>query len=556
MIFRKMLIIILGVVFMNTLSAQKMRNDPIDVSYTQLPARPLDKSFTTYSVYAVASSYQMQKLGWTRTGLANKIKFSGFKRLDRGGHFNVQVKIGWFNFLGSDVDRKETKTKDKEGNEKVSVSYTKTVQYALPVSYLVRDHQGNIITEQVVSSGDQVKTETFGSASTRSALNKKWSADGKKFLINLEKKYVETTLNNLASGLRRNYDFIPYTNRRDQLEVIKKHKEEAGFDKAYNTVKTAFAKMKADKPLGAIKGEVKPAIEYWEGIVKNYDSGDKKERRMVHAALFNLSTTYYWLDDFTLAKNYAQQCIKDVDWKQGKVKTLLTQIDNAAKATKKNGLDTRHVFRDLSNAVSPAVEYEMAQAEEKAAEEAAIAEANTEKFVGLRIGSSGDQVMGEFNINQTDTDELLFGEGGNVKFMVNNGGEMTEQSLEPDQTTTFAFNDRQFTYLDYQPSHKIISNEAAAPEIMEVLYESKHINVYMFHPRTDKGRSELAIKKATEEKPVSLKGAQFIIFKTGLSNYFSDCPTLSEKASAGEYSNSKEDIIKAAKLYNEECVKP
>jgi len=554
---KKTALLILTIYFGLNLHAQKINTEPVRVSYTQLPYAPLPAEFSTYSTYIVASNYTLENIGMTKAGIAkNYFRFSGYKYLERGGHFNIQVKIGWFSIVQAETKRKESKTKDKEGNEKVTVRYEKNVKYSMPMSYVVRDHKGNTITERVIATRENIQSTTFTTGSTRSYVDQKWRDGRAKFIARTQKNLGSERLKSLGSSLRAAYDFRQFENVKEQIELVKKSNEEAGFKTAYETINATFAKMKADQPVKPLLAEAKPAIEYWESVAKKYDPKNKKERKVVHAALYNLATTYYWLDDFSLARTYANRCIKDVKWKEGKLKGLVKSIDRAEELMAKNGMDTRHIYRDLSAAVSPAVEYEMAVAEEQAAQEANIKEANTERFVGLRIDDDGNQIMGEFSIDQTNTKELLFGEGGNVKFMVNSDGNMTEQSLEPNKTTTFAFNDRQFMYLDFQPSHKIVKNEAAAKEIMEVLYEGKHISVYKFHPRTDKGKPELAIKKTSEAMPSSLKGAQFIIFKSGLAKYFEDCPTLSEQAGSGKYSNSEEDVIKAAKLYNSECVKP
>ena len=147
---QKIFTLALFLFFGGYLHAQKVKNVNVSVFYNRLADEPLSKAFTTYSA-SIRSKYDdLETSNFTHSGLIDRyFKLRGFKNLPRGGHFHINVTAGRFRVLSSQTKKHESTTKDKEGNEKKVVQYTKEVVYSMPLKLIVEDKDGNILIENI-----------------------------------------------------------------------------------------------------------------------------------------------------------------------------------------------------------------------------------------------------------------------------------------------------------------------------------------------------------------------------------------------------------------------
>ena len=153
-----------------------------------------------------------------------------------------------------------------------------------------------------------------------------------------------------------------------------------------------------------------------------------------------------------------------------------------------------------------------------------------------------------------EADELIFGDNGNIKFIVTEGSEILEYDLTDSLITSFKIGDRLFEKITFSPCAK--GKGEAKVSILESMYTSDKINLYKYYPidgALGGAKTELAFKKATEDNPISLMDTRFLILKKGLAQYFEDCADLSQMCTEGSFAMNSDDLIKAARIYSEVC---
>jgi hypothetical protein len=106
-------------------------------------------------------------------------------------------------------------------------------------------------------------------------------------------------------------------------------------------IKTLFATMKANEPLGELEENLKPLIEYFESLKTKYAGDDKWNKKMRYSAFFNLSKIYYYLDRPAQAILQADGLIaNDYDTKDGE--RLKREAQELLDLFNKTKFTTRH----------------------------------------------------------------------------------------------------------------------------------------------------------------------------------------------------------------------
>lgn len=549
---KKQLCILTGFLLLTSIAyAQKIKQERVDVQYTQLPATPLDASFTTYTLRIRGAQYYLDNIRKTQSALESYFQLDGFKKIPNGGHFTLEVNLGYFRVESDKMETSTSKEKLKDGTEKVTTRYYKSIRWSMPISWRLYDYEGRVLFDTYHTDRNRTQTYSTSTYNTPGEASRFWSENYTKVTNNLIENYIENNLGDMGRQFRHNYDFQRIVRATDELEVLREKDEQyADYNQAYETVKAAFAQMTPDQPVDKLREAVKPAVEFWLKAKDKYDPNDKKQKGLIHACLFNTATVFYWLDDLESAERYANQA-NDLDWKEGRSKRLLKEIEATRKLFAANKVTTRHIFRDPEKAIPPAKAIELA---EKAEEEAA----NSAVFNGYMNTLTGDSISGTFTIKTTEGTELKFGPSGNVVFQYQKGGKNITDVLKPGDLKSFAFNDRKFFVKSFAPGAK--GNTQAGMHILEQLYTSDKVSVYQYHPYDNKlgdVETEYAYQKRGESAPVSISGSAFLLFKKGLAKYFSDCADLAELANSDEFKKTEADIIRAARVYAEMCaIKP
>jgi tetratricopeptide (TPR) repeat protein len=410
---RKVILLLAVLFYSNAVFAQKIDLDKLNfkASYLQLPTNPFPEEYTTFSTKFIANGINLSDAGFANgeSDLASTyFNISGFKKVNMGGHFTIKVQIDGYDMGKAETVKKETTTKDKDGKETTTVSYTLKFKYLVPMMYTITDLNGKILKDGPIAEGSIEKTYETSSYSTTAALEKYWNDNAATTKRGLLGGFISEKLSLLQARLENEIGYVPRTNT-DILWTTDspKHPENDAFKKACEDTKFAMAEMTAIVPLSQAK--VKPIIAYFDSVLVKYAKDEKPDRKLRYGAWYNMSTIYYWLEDFDNAIHCGEGLItNDYDKNDGKDLKIAAE---RLKAKLANGvIKTRHYVRDVSNAVAP----EMTQAQrdeeevrQNALKDKAMREAAEREAVSQRRTSSGISGM-------LDVDKSVKAIGGSI----------------------------------------------------------------------------------------------------------------------------------------------
>ena len=586
-------------IFSNIAFSQKLKTAYIPVEYTGLPARPLDTEFKTYSVSITDPYAVMKTANLDPESLAKKhLTLDGFKALPGGGDFHINIQIGQYILIGHETQEEtEKKTRKVPATEKETTTTTsskpantqarvaestetkkttatpekaqtstktqttetysvttfyKSINYQLPISYTIIDYQGNKIKDGELIKGNKKLNYTYGKKSSDPhQLEEKFKKNFTSITSGMVNNTIANNFKSLGDWVKKNYDFQRISNKIYFYKLRKKSEGAAEFNAAFDKVNTAFAKMKADEPVETLKAEVKPAIDTWLKFAENYPTNKKKGKKAKLACLHNIIYTFYYLDEFDIATDYANQYIA-LGKNEKQIKRFLERVVETKALLRKNKVKNRHIDRDLDNYVERAP-MPTASNQPMATPTSIATPSDAITYDGFIIDKKGTRIKGKFIISNNNKNELEFGKQGNIEFRWNKNNIPQVSHLEPNNIKSFGFNKRNFNCQAYQTA---LEKDGSKIKIMECLFDSDLIKVFKYYPY-DKGTTnnttEISLKRKSDPQPVSTVGDDFLIFKRGLSEFFKDCADLSELALGGEFERNEVDIVRAAKAYTQFC---
>ena len=524
-----------------TVDAQKLRDDPIKFKFVNLPQRLLPDDHKTYSVNVRGDLFA--QAGSNTVATSKSIKMDGFKRIagtgQNGGHLRTEIYGSEIRYGDPSSKTRTVSSKDKAGKVTKSHYYYYEVPARGSSNFRVYNPQGEVIYRGDFTHNEILKTSEARSTKARydnrnrdiqSAVSKH-AASAKSGVVGSAQK-----------GLKL-YDY-DYEEDRYNMYLIRKHASEDQWTKHYENVKAIFAESTYYTASSELKDKLSPAIEFYEKQAKKDPRGDKKLKRIYKAATYNLALLHYSIDEFDIARSYTAKVIKS-EKKDRRSRLLNEQMDKWETRMKKIEINTIHYERDLTNAIPPA---EMAALE---AEKEEMEENSTTTEGSIFRGT--EEIVGTWSLD-SEAKDLVFGEGGNIKFIVEDGAEMNEINLVDPDISKFVVAERIFKKTRFVPSAK--GGTEASMEILEEVYSSDRIKLFKFYPSTgglSDDKPEFAYQKTGDEFPISLESTQFLLLKKGLANYFSDCPDLAEMATEGGIEKTKDSLIKAARVYSELC---
>jgi hypothetical protein len=380
---------------------QKIDLDKLNfkASYLQLPTNPFPEEYTTFSTKFIANGINLSDAGFANgeSDLASTyFNISGFKKVNMGGHFTIKVQIDGYDMGKPETVKKETTTKDKDGKETTTVSYTLKFKYLVPMMYTITDLNGKILKDGPIAEGFIEKTYETSSYSTTAALEKYWNDNAATTKRGLLGGFISEKLSIFQALLDGEIGYVPRANSTDILWTTDspKHPENDAFKKACEDTRLAMREMTVTMPLNPSK--VKPIIAYFDSVLVKYTKDEKPERKLRYAAWYNMATIYFWLEDFDNAVRCSEGLIaNDYDKNDGKE---IKSGSEKLKAKLANGrFKTRHYVRDVSNAVAP--EMTQAQKDEEVARQNALKDkamreaAEREVASQRRTSSSGSNGM-------------------------------------------------------------------------------------------------------------------------------------------------------------------
>ena len=278
-------------------------------SYLQLPRKPLDTAYHTYSVNVETGL--TTGIAVKKDDIVQRIEIAGWKKLRYDAHVQIKTKFEDVIIQGSEIKEKVDAIKSKDGKDSASRStFYVEVTYSFASRATLTDYKGQLIQNLILGERDQIriyKSEFFENVAEAKA----YSKYGLIMLTSqLTKESIGTAITDLNNNLSYNYGFAE-VRATDILWILssKNHPEYEAHRRAYVAFKQAIGHLTSDGPLEEVRNEMKPVIEYFNSVKKKYTTGDKNDRKMIYASCYNLSKIYYYLDDAEGAMNEANQLV-------------------------------------------------------------------------------------------------------------------------------------------------------------------------------------------------------------------------------------------------------
>jgi len=289
------------------------------VQYRSLPKIRIDSTYRTYNV-EVEGTKMMEPL-LKDMSPEKTVLLEGWRKLAEDGHLSIKINLG--DLLPEVVSVKErvVTTKNRDGViTGTKTYYYQEVVYTFSANASITDYKGMHIMDEELAS--RVNKQVYRSPEfTIRAL-----AEGY-FVVNsltvtkqLLQNCVNRAMHHLSERISDNFGFREVT-ANDYMWIIdsRKHPEYAAYRQAFRVMNEVLFSMNPSSSIEGAKEQLKPAIDYFEKIKKNYTSTKKHDRKIRYASYFNLAVLYYYLDDpQSMMKEANGLVLNDFDSKDGK----------------------------------------------------------------------------------------------------------------------------------------------------------------------------------------------------------------------------------------------
>lgn len=325
--------------------------------FRSLPLMLVDSSYHTYNVSVEATRLMQGYL--SEMNPEQTVYLDGWRQLTKDGHLQVMVKLEDLIPESFSVKERVEVIKDRKGVQTgTRTMYHQEVTYTFSAFAEVNDYKGAHYKN--IPLADRQYKQVYSSPE----FSIKYMAEGY-FLLNsltiteqLFKNCVTRAMHYLSNQLTGNFGYGIATVT-DHMWIIdsRKHPEYSAHRNAFLTLKDVLFSISANRPLDGIREQLKPVIDYFEGIKKKYTSTSKHDRKIRYASYFNLAVLYYYLDDpQAMLKEAGGLILNDFDARDGKAfEATALRLKNQFEET---GIHTRHFAIDPTTFRGP---YEKAQ---------------------------------------------------------------------------------------------------------------------------------------------------------------------------------------------------
>jgi hypothetical protein len=342
------------ILLISAVCAQRVDLDRFNfnVSYRDFPESPLPEAYKTYNVRLEAST--SLGLGYSTQNLEDNIMIEGLRKVPGTGHITALLIMDDLVFERPEtVERVET-SKDKQGKEIKRSFFSTRLIYSFAARLSVYDYKGNTFVSNKIlfdrSNRGAYKTPESNSTEEATTWYTNKFNDARSSIAG---QVTATVVAQTNQWLNEQYGF-PIRRVNDILWILnnRRHKAYADQQKAWSDFKNAIVLMNANEPLDKVKQKMKPVIDYFEKVKKEYTSFDKEDRKMRYASYYNLAKIYLYLDEPEKAMTEADAlAMNDFDERDGKMLHDVAAL--LADKLQKNNADSRHFAVNVNEYASP-----------------------------------------------------------------------------------------------------------------------------------------------------------------------------------------------------------
>ncbi len=551
----KQILLLLATSFF-TLSVQAQKVDldgeKVPVQYLRMPKKPFPADYKYYSVIVSVKPNDLQKVGMSEKSVLKYTEVPGYKKIAKGGDFNIEVSLTDFRYDGGAELKNSTSTsKDKNGKEITTTSYYVEAKFIHAVSAKLRDKTEKILYQKSWNEAAQVvKSPYFNSTTEANTYSKNGlgSDVGKQ-----DQAAIYAALAEMKEDLAKIFGYASISASFNlQILDTEKHPDYAGFQQALKDANAAFSYMRSNKPLDSVRIRSQAAIEFFDKQKDKYDAADKAGKKLKYACLYNLALLHYWLENFDQAETFAQAVIaNDFDPKDGK--RLAEDINEQRANLARCGRTSSHFAMEFN-------EEEVSEVAETEFKTDAAVRVDAYKEDKKALGKNAKEYPGSIMINGQESkgsflldDPNFIAFDKNVRFAVETEKDLFVSRPDWKKATEFTFDNRRFKCLPFKSANEMSIGSKASTQVMEVLYESPTVMAFLAYTGEQRGLNnppEYVIYKVSEMDMISLNGMKYALnLNKGIRKAFDACPDVvaaSEKD--GGFARNKEGIIRLAEM--------
>jgi hypothetical protein len=305
-----------------SLSAQKkvdLDKFRLTVQYRSLPKQRLDSTYRTYNVEVEGTKLMksfLQEMSPEKTVL-----LEGWRKLSHDGHITVKVKLE--DMLPESVSIKERIENIKSKTGQITGTrtyYHEEVKYTFAATASIYDYKGAHVKDEVLASRNHKLIYNSPEFAFKKLAEGYFMLNALSTSGDLYRNCVNRAIHDLNESITYDFGFSEVT-ARDYMWIIdsRKHPEYSEHRQAFQKLNNVLFGMNASQSLEGAKIELKPVIDYFERIKKEYSSNSRHDRKIRYASYFNLAVLYYYLDDPQMMMKEASGLIlNDFDSRDGK----------------------------------------------------------------------------------------------------------------------------------------------------------------------------------------------------------------------------------------------
>lgn len=267
------------------------------VQFRSLPAFRLDSSYRTYNVEVESTMVMEPFIKDLDPG--KSVILEGWRKLSQDGHLNIKLKLD--ELLPESFSVKERVENITDRNGRITgtrTMYAQEVTYTFSAHAVITDYKGTHIKDQELFSRSYKQTYRSPEFPFKHIASGYFMLNSKNIISELYRTSVNKATRYLSNHLSDDFGFGEVTVN-DFMWIIdsRKHPEYDDHRKAFQQLNSILFGLDADTPIDGVREQLKPVIQYFESIKKNYPSNSKHDRKIRYASFYNLAVIYYYLDD-------------------------------------------------------------------------------------------------------------------------------------------------------------------------------------------------------------------------------------------------------------------
>ena len=282
------------------LSAQKtvdLDRYRFSVQYRSLPAMQIDSTYRTYNV-EIEGTQLMQPI-LQNMSPEKTVLLEGWRKLPQYGHLSIKIKLG--DLLPEAVsvkERIETVTNRSGQVTGTKTYYHQEVVYTFAATASITDYKGIHIMDQELADRNYKQVYSSPEFSIKALAEGYFVVNSITVTKELFQNCVTRAMHYLSERITENFGFSEITTK-DVMWIIdsRKHPEYDAYRQAFRQMNEVLFSMNANSSIEQAKVQLKPVIDYFEKVKKNYPSGNRHDRKIRYASYYNLAVLYYYLDD-------------------------------------------------------------------------------------------------------------------------------------------------------------------------------------------------------------------------------------------------------------------